>query len=109
MRPLPDNFLSSLLEREKHGSTDFGNLAALPHPVEVLPDENLVVVGVLKRPIRWKTNDVQLIILTSICDSTADETQRFYQTTARLLTDEKRVRRIVEGGNYETLMRALCG
>lgn len=109
VRPLPDNFLGSVLEREKHGSTDFGNLAALPHPVEVLPDENLVVVGVLKRPIRWKTNDVQLIILTSICDSTADETQRFYQTTARLLTDEKRVRCIVEGGNYETLMRALCG
>lgn len=108
VRPLPDGFLNSIIERDERGSTDFGNLAALPHPLGVLPDENLVAVGILKRPIRWKVNDVQLIILTSICDSTNEETQRFYQATAKLLTDQERVRRIIEDGTYETLIHSLC-
>lgn len=109
VRPLPEGFLDSVLERESFGSTDFGNLAALPHPQQLLPDENLVAVAVLKRPIVWHTNEVQLVILTSICDSTNDDSQRFYQATAKLLSDETMVRRVIEGGTFDVFMQTISG
>lgn len=104
---VPDCLEEVILERERLGSTDFGNLAAMPHPSRIIMEENLVCVGILKEPILWERNKVQLVVLAVVSHSASEEVQEFFSATARLLLDQEAVKRVIEGGNYETLMEEL--
>ena len=103
--PLPEGFYESVLEREAMGGTDFGHLVAIPHPADNLVNENVVCVGILDKPILWSTNKVQLVILVAIYDSTSAQTQKFYQLTTALITDETRVKRIISRRQYPHFMK----
>lgn len=106
-RKLPAKFYDSILEREKLGSTDYGNLAAIPHPTKIMLDENLVCVGILEKPIHWVRNKVQFIILVSIADSISKDTQKFFEVTTSILLDVETVVEIIEAKRFETLIEKL--
>jgi lichenan operon transcriptional antiterminator len=106
-RILPDGFLDSILERESLGSTDYGNLAAIPHPHEVMLDEDLVCVGILKEPIFWSRNQVQLVILVSISDSKNKNTQKFFEVTTNMLLNSKAILDIIKAKSLELLLNKL--
>lgn len=103
--PLPEGFCDSVLEREAMGGTDFGHLVAIPHPADNLVNENVVCVGILDKPVLWSVNKVQLVILVAIYDSTSAQTQKFYQLTTALITDEVRVKRIISRRQYPHFMK----
>ena len=103
--PLPEGFCDSVLEREAMGGTDFGHLVAIPHPADNLVNENVVCVGILDKPVLWSANKVQLVILVAIYDSTSAQTQKFYQLTTALITDETRVKRIISRRQYPHFMK----
>ena len=46
---LPEGFYSAVMRREELGQTDFGNLAAIPHPYKVIAQENFVTVAEIGR------------------------------------------------------------
>lgn len=103
--PLPEGFCDSVLEREAMGGTDFGHLVAIPHPADNLVNENVVCVGILDKPVLWSVNKVQLVILVTIYDSASAQTQKFYQLTTALITDEVRVKRIISRRQYLHFMK----
>lgn len=103
--PLPEGFCDSVLEREAMGGTDFGHLVAIPHPADNLVNENVVCVGILDKPVLWSVNKVQLVILVAIYDSASAQTQKFYQLTTALITDEVRVKRIISRRQYLHFMK----
>nr|WP_314465384.1 BglG family transcription antiterminator [uncultured Clostridium sp.] len=105
--PLPEGFYESVLEREALGSTDYGNLVAIPHPSRVMLDQNIISVGILDRPIRWSKNDVQLVVLVAIANSTRSTIQKFYEITSKVLLSSKGVNRILKSKEYETLLQVL--
>lgn len=105
--PLPDGFLASVLRREKLGDTDFGNMTAIPHPEERILEDNLVCVGVLKKPVLWSKNKVQLVILTAVREGMSREVQRYFEVTATLLSREDLVMEIIREPEFSTLCRVL--
>lgn len=104
---LPETFCESVKEREKNGSTDYGNHVAIPHPQEELLHFNLVSVGILKKPILWNTNSVQMVIMMSVFDSTDRQAQKFYEVTTRLLSSQEKVDEIIAAKSYEVLLQYL--
>jgi lichenan operon transcriptional antiterminator len=106
-RDLPATFFESILEREGLGSTDYGNLAAIPHPNEIMIDENLVCVGILKKPILWSRNQVQLVILVSISDSKNKNTQKFFELTTNMLLNSDAITDIIKTKSFEVLINKL--
>lgn len=106
--PIPEEtFCASVLAREQLGGTDFGNQVAIPHPEDCLFHENIVCVGILDKPVLWSANPVQLVVLVSIYESTSTQTQKFYQLTSSLLSDQVRVKRIISRREYEHFMKLL--
>lgn len=99
---LPEGFEESVLLREQYGATDFGNLAAIPHPCRIMTEETLVAVAVLKKEITWSVNPVRVVILTSLKEEKSDETQKFYDITAKFLSDKDAVASLVKDPSFET-------
>lgn len=56
----------SVLEREAMASTELGGLVAIPHALENGSADAAIAVGILKEPIRWKNEFVQVVFLLSI-------------------------------------------
>lgn len=104
---LPESFLESVLYREELGSTDFGNLTAIPHPHERLSNENFVCVGVLKQPLRWSNNSVQLVILSAIAEGMSHEVRQFFDITVKLISNKDAVEKIVKEQSYASLHECL--
>lgn len=107
VRDLPEGFYESVLEREKMGNTDYGNLCAIPHPSSRLLSDNLVCVGILEHPILWVKNQVQMVVLVSVADSKNEDTQKFYEATAKLLMDKEKVEEILANPSYEAFIKRL--
>jgi len=104
---LPEDFYTAVLTREDLGQTDFGNLAAIPHPYKVITKENFVTVGILKEPIWWGNNDVQVVFLIAISTEEDADIERFYQLTTNFLFDAQKVQYLIANPTFEVLMTLL--
>lgn len=107
--PLPEGFLDAVLKREALGQTDFGNLIAIPHPFQVMTSKSFVTVGILRQPIWWGNNEVQVIFLISISSEEDSEIGRFYQLTTKLLFDGEALQQLLNDQRFEVLMALLKG
>lgn len=104
--PLPPDFLESVLAREKMGQTDFGNLIAIPHPSRIMGTEKFVSVAILKKPIFWGHNDVQVILLISLEQNDPD-TDRFYQVVSEFMGSRAAIQALIEKPTFQTLLKVL--
>jgi lichenan operon transcriptional antiterminator len=104
---LPEGFFDAVMKREEMGQTDFGNLAAIPHPYQVITKENFVSVGILKKPFWWGHNEVQVVFLIAISTEEDADIERFYQLTTRLLFDMEDIQYLIQNPKFEVLMSLL--
>ncbi len=104
--PLPADFLSSVLTREKMGQTDFGNLIAIPHPSQIMGTEKFVSVAILEKPIWWGHNDVQVILLISLEQNDLD-VDRFYQVVSDLMGSPAAIQTLIKKPTFQTLLDVL--
>ncbi len=109
VRPLPDGFLEAVLERERMGQTDFGNLVAISHPCRIMTREKFVATAILEEPVWWGHNEVQVVLLAALGEEKDEDIERFYQATTDLVFNEARVRRLIESRDYETFISLLSG
>lgn len=104
----PPEFHDSVRAREAVAKTAFGNLVAMPHPIEVMGDHPFVCVATLDKPIPWIEDlQVQAIFLVSVANYKNFDIQRFYQVTARLFLDNASVKELIKNQTYETLKALL--
>lgn len=106
---LPDEFCDAVLAREEQARTDFCPLVAFPHAYQVLSSETFVAVGILREPIHWVKNDVQVMLLVSIADTDNPDLQRFYRATMSFIQDTDRVEQLIRYRDYDVLMMLLSG
>ena len=101
---MPEDFYAQVMERERLGGTDFGNLAAAPHPLKGGWKKNLICVGVLERPVLWHRNEVQLVVLANMWDTASTETQKVLDMTARFLMDSGAVEAVIKERTFGSLL-----
>lgn len=101
------SFLQSVLEREEIESTDFGNYIAIPHPKDVFLKDTFVYVAVLKEPILWSRNIVQLIILTAIGEEIDDSIQKFYELTSQFSLNKDAIQSFIANPTYEIFIQLM--
>lgn len=86
-------FAQSVLEREKATTTSIGNGVSLPHGAQSEVNESKVAIAILKEPILWNDDLVDVIFLLGFKMVTPDEIKRiqvFYKQYISLVeTDEK--------------------
>lgn len=93
-------FIASVLEREKFSPTSFGNLAAIPHPLQPQADETFWSIVTLKEPIQWGGKPVQLINLLNINRNQQDSLKPMYDVLIKLLDNRDLVQKLLQCETY---------
>ena len=103
-----DDFYDLVLEREALIQVDAGSGVALPHPNAIASDSTFCYVLVLDEPVRWNDDDVDLVFLTSMGSSDAnDERHLLCEGIANLVLNPDALCELRENPTYECLVRLL--
>ncbi|WP_182187444.1 BglG family transcription antiterminator [Pectinatus frisingensis] len=90
------NVKKSIFDREKLASTEFSNFIAIPHPLTNQMKNPAIAVAVLKNPIIWNKEKVQIIFLLSI-------PQNLYSVWESIF--KKIYNNFIEGSSGEILLK----
>ncbi|MBI9102875.1 MAG: PTS sugar transporter subunit IIA [Spirochaetales bacterium] len=101
-----DEFEHRVMEREALGSTAIGNLTAIPHAVLGKMAENRICIGILKKPIRWGKENVQIIFLLRLDDPDIDMAAVF-EYIYSLVSNRQHMRRIIAEQDF-SLLSGIC-
>lgn len=105
-----DNFRELVWKREALAATSFGNLVAMPHPMQVSSQESFVCVAILEEPIEWDGfgHEVQLVFLTALSDAGGVEQHAFLETLSRFMVSSFGVQSLIEQRRLDKLLDLLA-
>lgn len=63
-----EGYYDSVLDREKIGSTEIGNGVVLTHGIPRLVNESVIYFNILKKPLLWKSEEVDLVVILSLTE-----------------------------------------
>lgn len=101
---LPNDFVSSVLEREVLASTALGYGIAIPHPTKLMLTESIVSVCHLKHPIKWNGTDVNLVFLLGIKKDADEAFTLFNKVLASLINNIHLINRIKADTSYDNFI-----
>ncbi|MTW86016.1 PRD domain-containing protein [Virgibacillus dakarensis] len=101
------SYVESVLQRESYSPTSFGNMVAIPHPIEPQTEDTFWSVVTLRRPIQWGDKPVQLIVLLNISKDIKYDLKPMYSMLMGLLDDKNMVKEILQCKTYQQLKRIM--
>lgn len=96
-------------ERERMGSTFFGNGIAAPHPIfPVSSSDTFIAIGVSSQPISWDDhgNKVQLVMLVNVSKNNSKAFQ-IWNYLSKLFAHREFVSQLLQDPSYENFLRLL--
>ncbi|MDN6599578.1 MAG: PTS sugar transporter subunit IIA [Tetragenococcus koreensis] len=103
-----EHFVDYVLERERYSTTSFGNLVAVPHPMDPQVDETFWSVVTLKSPIQWGDKLVQFVCLLNISEQNQmEDSKPMYDVLMKLLDNRLLVQKILQCNTYAELKNTL--
>ncbi|MDN6127938.1 MAG: PTS sugar transporter subunit IIA, partial [Tetragenococcus halophilus] len=103
-----NDFVDSVLERERYSTTSFGNLVAIPHPMDPQVEETFWSVVTLKHPIQWGDKLVQFVCLLNISEQNQmEESKPMYDVLMKLLDNRPLIQKVLQCDTYEALKNTL--
>ncbi|MEG6575062.1 BglG family transcription antiterminator [Caldibacillus debilis] len=106
-KKVKDQYIDSVLEREKFSPTSFGNLVAIPHPIEPQTDETFWCIVTLAKPIQWGKKPVQLICLLNIDKNKRDSLKPMYSVLVKFLDNVQLIHRLLQCQTYDEFKNTL--
>ena len=98
-------------EREKMGSTFFGNGIAAPHPIfPVSSSDTFIAIGISPQPITWDAsgNKVHLIMLVNVSKNNSKAFQ-IWNYLSKLFAHREFVSQLLQDPSYEHFLKLLKG
>ena len=105
---LPD-LTDAVWEREKMGSTFFGNGIAAPHPMfAVSASDTFIAIGVSPQPITWDAsgNKVNLVMLVNVSKNNSKAFQ-IWNYLSKLFAHREFVTQLLQDPSYEHFLKLL--
>ncbi|WP_053218298.1 BglG family transcription antiterminator [Virgibacillus senegalensis] len=102
-----DGYMESVLERESYAPTSFGNLVAIPHPLEPMTDNTFWSIVTLKKPIVWADKLVQIVFLLNIDREKKQEAKPMFQALVRLVDNEKLLLQLLDCSSYKEFLQTI--
>lgn len=101
------SIVSSVLERETKSATSFGNLVAIPHPMEAQGKETFWSLATLEAPIDWGEQKVQLVFLLHIGSENKMNLEPMYQYLISIVDSRQIVKELIEARTTRDIIRVL--
>lgn len=100
-----DNIKRELLNREKLASTEIGNLVAIPHTIHEEIEKSFISVTILKKPILWQKENVQIILLIGMSNKDRNEFKECLERLYRGIIDLNIVLDMIKAEDYEGFIK----
>ncbi|WP_175631946.1 BglG family transcription antiterminator [Virgibacillus siamensis] len=94
------DYIDSVLERESYSPTSFGNLVAIPHPLEPKTDSTFWSIVTLKKPIQWEDKLVQIVFLLNVNRYKKDDLKPMFHSLVQLVDDRNFVQQLLQCRTY---------
>ncbi|QQZ10415.1 BglG family transcription antiterminator [Heyndrickxia vini] len=104
---VPSKYSELILAREAISSTAFGNLIALPHPIEKVASKTVIAVSTLKKPIQWGPQKVQLVLLFALANDKKELMDSLFREIIDLLDNPRKVKEIIQVDSYESFLQLI--
>ncbi len=102
-----ETFSESVLKRESVFPTAIGNLVAIPHAFSPQKKQSWISVGILKKPVQWGDEMVQLILLLNIDHSSEDDYKTIFETLYEILSVKKYTKKLINCTDYESFTKEI--
>ncbi|MDN6195815.1 MAG: PTS sugar transporter subunit IIA, partial [Atopostipes suicloacalis] len=93
------HFKESVLEREAIASTSFVYSLAIPHPLILNSEQSKIAIGILKKPIKWGTYNVKLIMMPAIKEEDSSKMWLFFDWLSETITNAEKMTKLIESKN----------
>ncbi|MDD4371153.1 MAG: BglG family transcription antiterminator [Anaerostipes sp.] len=97
----------SIYKREEMATTELGSLVAIPHALLNDMEEAVVSVMILKKPIFWDEEKVQVILLLNIPQSKSDVWEIVFKNLYQYLINDSGVTKLIRNESYEQFIQEL--
>lgn len=97
----------SIFKREEMATTELGGLVAIPHALAHNMTEAAVSIMILKKPILWDEEKVQVVLLFSIPKSKYDIWEVVFKKLYNYLIAQQGVMKLIKNRNYEEFISEL--
>ncbi|MDN4072857.1 BglG family transcription antiterminator [Fictibacillus terranigra] len=102
-----DSYLDSVLEREDISPTSIGNLVAIPHPVKQNALDSCIAIGILKKPVQWGGNHVQLVFLLALNEKDKEEFSTLFDRLWKVVHNKNLVEEFCKTSSFTVVMTKL--
>jgi lichenan operon transcriptional antiterminator len=102
-----EKFLQSVFDRESISSTCIGNMVAVPHAISTNMGENVVAIGITKKPIDWNGEKVQLVFLINIQNATEGNLKQIFNSFFDVISSYGKVERLIKAKNYYEFIKTI--
>ena len=89
------DFIDSVMERERLNATNFGNFVAVPHSMKPKAKENLISFMTLTEPIMWGKEKVSLICLIAASKNHMHELPHIYELLLSVIDSADTVKKLL--------------
>ena len=104
---ITESVKQSIFKREEMATTELGSLVAIPHALLNNTQKAVVSVLILKKPILWESEKVQVVLLLNIPKDQYDIWEEVFKKLYRYLIGEQGVTRLIRNRNYEEFIHYL--
>ena len=114
-RAVSPRFEGLVWERERRAATSFGNLVAMPHPLEAASEQIVICVGLLDESVVWNEygHEVRAVFLIAVPQEADERTGLLFSALADLFVSREGMTRLVAAQDWGTLIElvgeAACG
>jgi mannitol/fructose-specific phosphotransferase system IIA component (Ntr-type) len=102
-----EQFLQAVFDRESISSTYIGNMVAIPHAIGVNIGENVVAIGITKKPINWQNDKVQLIFLINIRNASEGKVKQIFNSFFEVINSRRKVERLIKSENFYEFIKTI--
>jgi PTS system fructose-specific IIA component len=106
-----DEYVESVLEREREFSTGVGNGIAIPHGKSKAVNEAMIVFGICKKPLEWDSLDgdpVEMIFMLGVPEENVDNIHlKILSNLSRKLMDEGFIKNLKESKTAKEVLSIL--
>ncbi|EJO5347242.1 transcription antiterminator [Clostridium botulinum] len=107
-----DNYITEavkkdIFKREKLAGTEIGDLIAIPHAMHEDIKESFISVAILKKPIDWDKEKVQLVFLIGMDNKDKHNWKLYLEQLYKNIIDIEVVQEIIKAHTFEDLKKII--
>jgi len=102
-----DEYIQSIIEREKMSSTAFNNIVAVPHSMKMNACKTSISIIINDEPQSWGDSHVHIIALITINEKERKDFRYIFDSFIKVLSEVTNTHLLIQSEDYDTFIKNL--